>query len=565
MLRIKYSIFLSLFLISFGQGLIQYPPFRAEQHFTNPDIEYKTLHFDVPVDHFGFANQDTFKLRYLVGDQYWNKQDGPVFFYCGNEGDIEWFCENTGIMWEWAKEFEALVVFAEHRYYGHSMPYGNDSYNDMAHLGYLSSEQALADFASLLSHMQNTMLSNNPVIAFGGSYGGMLASWFRMKYPNIVQGSLAASAPIWMFGDMTPCDTYYKTVTEDFKKANEQCAVNVKNSWKVIDDFGSNDAGRQFLTNTLKLCKPLTSMKNISDLKDWLYNTYGNLAMVDYPYPATFLEPLPGWPIKEVCSHLSDSVASPQQLMTSLAAALNVYYNYTGATKCLNINSDAVSELGAKGWDFQACSEMFMPQCSTGVNDMFENRPFEMTAFTENCKKTWGVTLRPEWAITVYGGRDIQQASNIIFSNGGLDPWSGGGVLKNLSASLVALLIPEGAHHLDLRSSHPADPPSVIQVRKQEKAIIRGWIEEFRQKADGTKQESNVEDWSDVNQRMFERMKAFSRYDRVVLYTVCCLILLLALITIVCIPMKVWQHCRNSDGYAVLQHGADMNVPLYKA
>lgn len=128
-----------------------------------------------------------------------------------------------GFMWEIAEEFGALLVFAEHRYYGESMPYGSESFEDRARLGYLTSQQALADYVDLITYLRHNgsyaakqhrqlygagniyddtraltdavgdvnatdSIDSNPVIAFGGSYGGMLAAWFRIKYPAIVEG-----------------------------------------------------------------------------------------------------------------------------------------------------------------------------------------------------------------------------------------------------------------------------------------------------------------------------------------------------------------------------------------
>jgi len=34
-------------------------------------------------------------MKYLINDTYWERESGPIFFYAGNEGAIEMFCENT--------------------------------------------------------------------------------------------------------------------------------------------------------------------------------------------------------------------------------------------------------------------------------------------------------------------------------------------------------------------------------------------------------------------------------------------------------------------------------------
>ena len=49
-------------------------------------------------------------------------------------------------------------------------------------------------------------------------------------------------------------------------------------------------------------------------------------------------------------------------------------------------------------------------------------------------------------------------------------------MLKNISDTLVAVVIPEGAHHLDLMFSHPLDPPSVLAARSTQLSNIRHWI-----------------------------------------------------------------------------------------
>lgn len=157
-------------------------------------------------------------------------RNSPIFFYTGNEGDIEMFAQNTGFMWEAAEEFGATIIFAEHRYYGKSLPFGNKSLESPEYSGYLTSEQALADYAMLLLERINP--KQRPVIAFGGSYGGMLSAWFRMKYPHVVTGAIAASAPILQF--TTECGRFNTIVSNVFTVGQGNCSKNIRQTWDVL-------------------------------------------------------------------------------------------------------------------------------------------------------------------------------------------------------------------------------------------------------------------------------------------------------------------------------------------
>ena len=442
--------------------------------------EIKTI--DMPVDHFSFAIKDTFKLRYLMNNTWQKGNNAPIFFYTGNEGDIEGFAQNTGFMYEIAPEFGALLIFAEHRYYGQSLPYGNKSYSDINHLGYLTSQQALADFVDLIQYLRSkSEYQHSPVIVFGGSYGGMLSAWIRMKYPHIVQGAIAASAPILQF--TAECEAFARIVTSDFNVAHRNCPKLIRKSWNTINNITSNDQGKKWLSENWKLCQPLKNETDVKQLKSYLEDIYTNLAMVDYPYKANFLAPLPAYPVNAVCKHLTNESLADKDLLVAINNAINVFTNYTKETKCLSLN-DSTPQLDAVGWPFQSCTEMVMPLCTDGVNDMFEPNPWNFDEYSKDCMKQYSVKPQPNLACEEYGCSDLSTVTNIVFSNGLLDPWSSGGVLRNISASAIAIIIPESAHHLDLRGSDANDPYSVVLARKYHRFFIKKWIKEYRKRGE---------------------------------------------------------------------------------
>ena len=208
--------------------------------------------------------------------------------------------------------------------------------------------------------------------------------------------------------------------------------------------------------------------------------------MGNYPYPSPYIlngeGTLPAFPIRVACSHLAAEDPPQDALLQGLAGAIGVFYNFSGALECYDAaagGGDATEE-DANFWSYQFCTEQFMPFSRDGESDMFWAQPFDPDAAADECEKQWGVRPSPLKATVEWGGRRIETGSNIVFSNGGYDPWSSGGVLRSLSSSLVAVNIPEGAHHLDLMFSNEEDPPSVLEARRLQEKHIRKWIKQAR-------------------------------------------------------------------------------------
>lgn len=79
---------------------------------------FTTHYFPQELDHFTFQPKsfNLFYQKYLMNSTHWDKgpvHHGPIFVYTGNEGNIEWFAENTGFMYDIAPKFGALLVFIE--------------------------------------------------------------------------------------------------------------------------------------------------------------------------------------------------------------------------------------------------------------------------------------------------------------------------------------------------------------------------------------------------------------------------------------------------------------------
>ncbi|KAH7725806.1 PCP-1.1 protein [Aphelenchoides avenae] len=474
----------------------------------------------IPVNHWEAEERYFFKMQYLYNLDYYDMaaKNGPLFFYTGNEGAIETFADNTGIMWDLAKQFKAAIVFAEHRFYGMTQPFrtpwtdATKSVDGVDKISTLDVREVIEDYAHEIPRLKTALKlpPSTPVIAFGGSYGGMITGWLALKYPNLLAGAWASSAPLIYFKDSGLGLGAFDAITKKtFLDAgcNEQAIVQ---GFNAIHQLGQSQTGWKQLEQIFNVStdSPITSAEDAGYVEGWVREAFEYMAMTDYPYPSSFLEPMPGWPVKEACKFLSTPPLNKKDyvgMATRMANAAFVYYG-KNKTHCV---VEACGDEGTGGldggkvrdpkaylaWPFQECTQMTIYSCSQGPPNDFFSKDCNDTNFIsyseDECKNEIlneiqgyagnKTDFKPYFVRDEYG-YNLTSLRNVIFTNGNLDPWSGGGITTaHLAADAKAYgvyvyTVEGSAHHLDLRAPNTCDPEPIKALRYQIVGILKCWL-----------------------------------------------------------------------------------------
>ncbi|KAM4589491.1 thymus-specific serine protease isoform 1-T1 [Fundulus diaphanus] len=467
---------------------------------SNQEAVFEELWFTQKLDHFNGADSRVWKQRYFVNEAFY-KPGGPVFLMIGGEGPANPAWMKEGAWLTYAEKLGALCLMLEHRFYGKSHPTADLSTDN---LRFLSSRQALADLAHFRTVMGETRgLTNRKWVAFGGSYPGSLAAWFRLKYPHLVHASVATSAPVFATVNFPE---YLEVVWRSLASENADCPVLVKKASDTLVERLKDPKTFENITKDFNLCSPL-QIQSEMDSAYLLEMLAGNfMDVVQYnednrgfeekrarseghgPQPSTNLGVVgTNVTIKVLCGVMSDaSLGDPYARYAAVARLMME----TFSVKCLdtsfsnyvrdmtNTSWDGPAAGGGRQWVYQTCSEFGFYQSTDSPNQPFSGFPLGYQV--KQCASFYNISAE-EVAEAVaqtneyYGGYEIR-SSRIVFPNGSIDPWHALGITQDITAELPAVFIKGTAHCANMYPARSQDLPQLSEARDRIFLLLQRWL-----------------------------------------------------------------------------------------
>ena len=133
-----------------------------------------------------------------------------------------------------------------------------------------------------------------------------MSAWLRMKYPQWFQGALAASAPILFFDGWVTPDAYDIIASGSYAASGAgdvegACFEFVSDGFAALESMREQSDSYQAISDIFNLCAVPSGPLEVQSLINTLNDSIGTMAMVNYPYPTSFVEPLPAWPVSAAC------------------------------------------------------------------------------------------------------------------------------------------------------------------------------------------------------------------------------------------------------------------------
>ncbi|KFB43595.1 AGAP001240-PA-like protein [Anopheles sinensis] len=451
------------------------PPVHGGASGVKKAAEVTTKYIMQPLDHFDAQNVYTWSMRYMENAEHY-KPGGPLFVYVGGEWEISAGSISQGHTYDMAKELGGYLFYTEHRYYGKSHP-TVDVRTDK--LKYLNIDQALADLARFVVEQRKTIpgAQESGVIMVGGSYSATMVTWFRQKYPHLINGAWASSAPVFAKMEFTE---YKEIVSESIRLVGgANCANRIERAIKQVEELLENgDYARvatEFrLCSDVDLANPLDRMNFFSSISDEF------AGVVQYHTPGD---------IEGVCRIIEDDTSSGE--MQALAKYVTQGLRDTG---CNNYGYKAMVDYykltawdsGAatssmRQWLYQTCAEYGWYQISGSSNQIFGSS-FPVDLFVELCKDLYDgffdktrMEENVERVNVLYGGWN-PEVTNVFFTHGHLDPWRAMGIQEDLNDQSPAVVIPGVAHCADLSSLSPRDSEEMRAVKEKILELVKKWL-----------------------------------------------------------------------------------------
>ncbi|KAJ6783012.1 hypothetical protein PWT90_09191 [Aphanocladium album] len=360
---------------------------------------------------------------------------------------------------------------------------------------YLSVEQALADVAFFANNFNKTELGlnhnvqstvgldpyNTPWIFVGGSYPGARAAWMRAKYPEIIYASWASSAPVQFEFDGSP---YYDPV---MRSMATNCTNGIRSAIKYMDKAFSSGSSEQL--NRIKAAVYMTSTEaeldkiQVSNVP--VFDTAKELA-----HSLTFNDGFQSYGPQKTVQIMCDLMQSfntdqydkdmgqARSLESQAAAMINnpgdkkattggiaahdgddggerafaalIYGIYHG-NKAYDIFQDSIAKSSSSGdispnvdtasWNWQTISETGIFQGSNPNNITCVSERYNITAvhdieYFQDYFGSFNQSDLPQKisnkGLLDMGGWDMK-VSNVMFTNGELDPWTSFSVASELA------------------------------------------------------------------------------------------------------------------------------------